>query len=221
MTVQSIRSHYLWCKIVVVMHNIHKSTVTSQYVSIASLEIKIVIHVHDDCLFEHSSHLKTRINYLKSLNLVNTLEIHFSNPLFRLKMSEPEKAKPEISKFRTILPQILASTAKNLLLLDLGMAVSFPTIVIPALRGLKAHDNQDILSFTDSQASWFGKNDRHYRERAWIVLTFLQQVSRSFSNPSAASRPELFSNHSAAKNRWSWSTHRTSWAGCFSTTRLQ
>lgn len=73
-------------------------------------------------------------------------------------MTEPEKPKPErIGTFRTILPQILASTAKNLLLLDLGMAVSFPTIVIPALRGLKAHDNQDFLSFTDSQASWFGK----------------------------------------------------------------
>jgi hypothetical protein len=54
----------------------------------------------------------------------------------------------EISSFRRILPQVLASTAKNLLLLDLGMAVSFPTIVIPALRGLKEHDNDDILSFT-------------------------------------------------------------------------
>jgi MFS family permease len=70
-------------------------------------------------------------------------------------MNVSEKPKKEISVFRTILPQILASTAKNLLLLDLGMAVSFPTIVIPALKGLKAHDNQDFLSFTDSQASWF------------------------------------------------------------------
>ena len=58
-----------------------------------------------------------------------------------------EKLK-DISTFRRILPQILASSAKNLLLLDLGMAVSFPTIVIPALRGLKMHDNNDILSFT-------------------------------------------------------------------------
>ncbi|CRK97315.1 CLUMA_CG010709, isoform A [Clunio marinus] len=68
------------------------------------------------------------------------------------KADEPEKT---IGKFRTILPQVLASTAKNLLLLDLGMAVAFPTIVIPALRGLKAHDNNDILSLTDVQASWF------------------------------------------------------------------
>ena len=72
-------------------------------------------------------------------------------------MNEKEKREPKmIGKFRTILPQILASTAKNLLLLDLGMAVSFPTIVIPALRGLKAHD-KDFLSFTDVQASWFGE----------------------------------------------------------------
>lgn len=72
-------------------------------------------------------------------------------------MNEPDKPLEKISKFRTILPQILASTAKNLLLLDLGMAVSFPTIVIPALKGLKQHDNADFLSFTDVQASWFGK----------------------------------------------------------------
>jgi len=58
-----------------------------------------------------------------------------------------EKLK-DISTFRRILPQILASSAKNLLLLDLGMAISFPTIVIPALRGLKVHDNNDILAFT-------------------------------------------------------------------------
>lgn len=69
-------------------------------------------------------------------------------------MSDAEKPLKPISRFRQIIPQILASTAKNLLLLDLGMAVSFPTIVIPALRGLKAHDNSDFLTFTDSQASW-------------------------------------------------------------------
>lgn len=80
-------------------------------------------------------------------------------------MSDKEKPKKEgdveeVTTFRRILPQILASTAKNLLLLDLGMAVSFPTIVIPALRGLKAHDNNDILSFTDVQASWFGNKSK-------------------------------------------------------------
>ncbi|KAL7033165.1 hypothetical protein ACKWTF_007494 [Chironomus riparius] len=69
--------------------------------------------------------------------------------------TEKNENLKEISTFQRILPQILASSAKNLLLLDLGMAVSFPTIVIPALRGLKMHDNNDILSFTAEQASWF------------------------------------------------------------------
>lgn len=67
------------------------------------------------------------------------------------------KKTEEISTFRRILPQILASSAKNLLLLDLGMSVAFPTILIPSLKGLKPHDNNDFLSFTDVQASWFGK----------------------------------------------------------------
>lgn len=65
--------------------------------------------------------------------------------------------KPEAGKFRTILPQILASTAKNLLLLDLGLSAAFPTIVIPALRGtVQTEGYVETLRFTDVQASWFG-----------------------------------------------------------------
>ncbi|XP_035776350.1 facilitated trehalose transporter Tret1-like [Anopheles albimanus] len=71
-----------------------------------------------------------------------------------------EKPQPqqhhEVSTFRRILPQILASTAKNFLLLDLGMAVAFPTIVIPALRGIKNRSPDEFLHFTPQQASWFG-----------------------------------------------------------------
>jgi hypothetical protein len=47
---------------------------------------------------------------------------------------------------------VLASTAKNMLLLDLGMTVSFPTIVIPKLR-----DPAGPLVLNDEQISWFGK----------------------------------------------------------------
>lgn len=64
-----------------------------------------------------------------------------------MKLDKTEKLK-EISTFRRILPQVLASSAKNLLLFDLGLAVAFPTIVIPALRGLKDHDKDSILEFT-------------------------------------------------------------------------
>jgi len=47
---------------------------------------------------------------------------------------------------------VLASTAKNMILLDLGMTVAFPTIVIPAL-----HNTLDPLALNDEQTSWFGK----------------------------------------------------------------
>lgn len=61
---------------------------------------------------------------------------------------EPVKAA---GRFRTVLSQVLASTAKNMLLLDLGMTVSFPTIVIPKLR-----DSVGPLVLNDEQISWFG-----------------------------------------------------------------
>lgn len=38
------------------------------------------------------------------------------------------------------------------------MSVAFPTIVIPALRGLKYRDPSETLEFSAVQASWFGKN---------------------------------------------------------------
>ncbi|XP_055607908.1 facilitated trehalose transporter Tret1-like [Uranotaenia lowii] len=69
---------------------------------------------------------------------------------------QDDGASPEAGTFRTVLPQILASTAKNFLLLDLGMAVAIPTIVIPALRGLKNRAPDEFLHFTPVQASWFG-----------------------------------------------------------------
>lgn len=56
-----------------------------------------------------------------------------------------------VSRLRSISSQLIASMAPNLLLLDLGMAISFATIVIPELLNAKTG-----LSFTDTQASWFG-----------------------------------------------------------------
>lgn len=133
-------------------------------------------------------------------------------------MSEPEKPKKEISTFRTILPQILASSAKNLLLLDLGMAIAFPTIVIPALRGLKPHDSHDILTLTDVQASWFGKKKKFSSvNHRGLKINSPQLASRSFSSRSEAWRAESFSNRSGGSDRWfSW-MRRTSQDGCCST----
>ncbi|XP_022815553.1 facilitated trehalose transporter Tret1-like [Spodoptera litura] len=56
-----------------------------------------------------------------------------------------------VSRIRSVSAQLIASMAPNLLLLDLGMAISFATIVIPDLLNAKTG-----LSFTDTQASWFG-----------------------------------------------------------------
>lgn len=56
------------------------------------------------------------------------------------------------------LSQILASTVKNILLLDLGLALCFSTIVIPALTGDdKEHNPDEFLHITPEQASWLGK----------------------------------------------------------------
>lgn len=115
-------------------------------------------------------------------------------------MTEIEKSPKKISTFRTILPQILASTAKNLLLLDLGMAVAFPTIVIPALKGLKAHDNNDFLTLTDAQASWFGKQ-QFYSSSTSRLKFDSQRVSHLFSNRSEASPVELYSSRSDERSR--------------------
>lgn len=54
--------------------------------------------------------------------------------------------------------QILASSAKNLIIIDFGMAIAFPTIVIPVLRGLQADRNpEEFLFLSDEQVSWYGK----------------------------------------------------------------
>ncbi|XP_075214661.1 facilitated trehalose transporter Tret1-like [Lycorma delicatula] len=59
----------------------------------------------------------------------------------------------KISRYRRALPQVLASTAKNLILMDLGMTIAFPTIVIPALTNNKTGEG---MYFDSSEASWFG-----------------------------------------------------------------
>lgn len=46
--------------------------------------------------------------------------------------------------------------AKNLLLLDLGMAIAFPTIAIPVLRGLQPDPNE-VIHMTAEQSTWVGK----------------------------------------------------------------
>lgn len=61
-----------------------------------------------------------------------------------------------VSAFRRILPQVLASFVKHLLILDLAIAMTFPTVIIPQLTGVKNRAPDETLTFTDLQASWFG-----------------------------------------------------------------
>ncbi|CAG9112660.1 unnamed protein product [Plutella xylostella] len=56
-----------------------------------------------------------------------------------------------VSKFRSIASQVIACMSCNMLLLDLGMAVSFSTIALPDLLNAK-----EGLSLNEDQASWFG-----------------------------------------------------------------
>uniref|UniRef100_A0A336M0F0 CSON014627 protein n=1 Tax=Culicoides sonorensis TaxID=179676 RepID=A0A336M0F0_CULSO len=68
--------------------------------------------------------------------------------------SKPPDYK-EISAFRRILPQVFASAAQNLLILDLAMAMNFPTIAIPPLRGIRNREDDEVITFTEVHSSWF------------------------------------------------------------------
>lgn len=77
---------------------------------------------------------------------------------FAIESQTPDgkSSQPISSQFRTILPQIIASTGKNLLIIDVGLMFAMPTIVIPALRGLQPERYPDeTLSLSASQATWF------------------------------------------------------------------
>lgn len=53
--------------------------------------------------------------------------------------------------------QILASSAKNMLLFTYGTTLGLPTIAIPVLSASDGDDRDPYLSLTRSQISWFSK----------------------------------------------------------------
>jgi len=56
--------------------------------------------------------------------------------------------------------QVLATSAKNMLLLGWGMTLGFPTIVIPSLlphHGNMTDRREDMLTLSEEQISWFSK----------------------------------------------------------------
>lgn len=80
--------------------------------------------------------------------------------------NEPVVNKPEMvdtsptPKWKSTMPQVLATMAKNLILLGYGMTLGFPTIVIPSLQNSSQNEttsSSSSLSLTDEEISWFGK----------------------------------------------------------------
>lgn len=59
----------------------------------------------------------------------------------------------KIKALRVALPQFLATSAKNLILLGYGMTLGFPTITIPAITA--GSNSTDVLQLTKEQISWF------------------------------------------------------------------
>lgn len=67
----------------------------------------------------------------------------------------PASKKKTITKFRQYLPQILAVSVKNVLLLAYGMTLGIATIVIPAVSDPEPDSGE--LFLTKNQISWFSK----------------------------------------------------------------
>ncbi|XP_069669485.1 facilitated trehalose transporter Tret1-like [Periplaneta americana] len=84
------------------------------------------------------------------------LNFHNAKDDDREQNNEKQEAK-EI--FLSVLAQLLATSAKNILMLGYGMTLGFPTIVIPSLQ----HHNDNVtdvreeesFSLTEEQISWF------------------------------------------------------------------
>lgn len=72
------------------------------------------------------------------------------------KYVQPKFIEQPTNEKSDIFTQFLASSAKNLLIWNLGSILVFPAIVIPPLTGIDKGTNEP-LSISASQASWLGK----------------------------------------------------------------
>lgn len=53
--------------------------------------------------------------------------------------------------------QFIASTVKNLLLIDMGLIFALPTIVIASLTGISnEHNRNEFVSISPTEATWIG-----------------------------------------------------------------
>lgn len=74
---------------------------------------------------------------------------------------EPESERKyvqKISGFRRILPQVIATTIENLHVIEVGLILAMPAIIIAALSGIPNEPNRnESLSINGAQASWIGE----------------------------------------------------------------
>ena len=64
---------------------------------------------------------------------------------------------------RVLSSQFIATTVKNLLLIDWGLVTTFPTILIAAMTGVSnEHNRNESISITASEATWIGNSSSIY-----------------------------------------------------------
>ena len=68
----------------------------------------------------------------------------------------------------------MATTVENLLLFDMGLANSFPFIIIPAMTGiLNQYNVNETLVMTKSEASWLGSISLFFEPIGSILSAFV------------------------------------------------
>lgn len=95
---------------------------------------------------------------------------------------KPERSaneNKEISSFRRCLPQVLACSAKNLLIVEFGLAISFSTILISALTGLNPKLNpNETLSITPQQSTWIASITMIFQPVGGFLTGFTEPLGR-------------------------------------------
>ncbi|KAI5694364.1 hypothetical protein M8J75_015612 [Diaphorina citri] len=105
----------------------------------------------------------------------------------KTKPDQNETSQDTTRTFKSALPQILASSAKNMLLFTYGTTLGLPTIAIPVLSASDGDDRDPYLSLTRSQISWFSDINL-------ICVPLGCLMSGSLTQPFGRKRSMLFMN---------------------------
>ena len=91
------------------------------------------------------------------------------NNVLCFRIAVKSETRGGISRFRQVLPQILASVACNFVLLDLNSCLGYPTIIIAQLT------KSGEIPLTEQQASWLGE---YYHGQPYVFLS-LERISQT------------------------------------------